>query len=138
MFFEEIKDIKSGKNQLREFGLTMGIILVILGAIALWRGKPVYLYLLVAAGIFIGFGLGFPKPLKPIHKIWMSFSIIIGFFVSRLILSVLFYAVLTPIGLIMRIFGKDILDQRIDKNKHSYWQEVKDGIKSRESYENQY
>lgn len=138
MFFEEIKDIKSGKNQLREFGLTIGIILVILGAIALWRGKPVYLHLLVAAGIFIGFGLGFPKPLKPIHKIWMSFSIIIGFFVSRLILSVLFYAVLTPIGLIMRIFGKDILDQRIDKNKHSYWQEVKAGIKSRESYENQY
>ena len=138
MFFEEIKDIKSGKKQLREFGLTMGIILVILGAIALWRGKPVYLYLLVASGIFIGFGLGFPKPLKPIHKIWMSFSIIIGFFVSRLILSVLFYAVLTPIGLIMRIFGRDILDQRIDKNKHSYWQEVKDGIKSRESYENQY
>ena len=138
MLFEEIKDIKSGKKQLREFGLTMGIILVILGAIALWRGKPIYLHLLIAAGIFIGFGLGFPKPLKPIHKIWMSFSIIIGFFVSRLILSVLFYAVLTPIGLIMRIFGKDILDQRIDKNKHSYWQEVKDGIKSRESYENQY
>jgi len=138
MFFEEIKDIKSGKKQLREFGLTIGIILAILGAIALWRGKPIYLRLLVAAGIFIGFGLGFPKPLKLIHKIWMSFSIIIGFFVSRLILSVLFYAVLTPIGLIMRIFGKDILDQRIDKNKHSYWQEVKDGIKSRESYENQY
>ena len=138
MFFEEIKDIKSGKKQLREFGLTIGIILAILGAIALWRDKPIAIPLLVTAGAFIGFGLGFPKPLKPIHKIWMSFSIIIGFFVSRLILSVLFYAVLTPIGLIMRIFGKDILDQRIDKNKHSYWQEVKDGIKSRESYENQY
>ncbi|MCK4463958.1 MAG: hypothetical protein KAU58_06570 [Candidatus Omnitrophica bacterium] len=136
--FEEIRDIKSGKNQLREFGLTIGIILGILGAIALWRGKPICLHLLVAAGIFIGFGLGFPKVLKPIHKIWMSFSIIIGFFVSRLILSALFYAVLTPIGLVMRIFGKDILDQRIDKNKHSYWQDVEVGIKSRKSYENQY
>lgn len=138
MFFEEIKDIKSGKNQLREFGLTIGIILVILGVIALWRNRSICLHLLVTAGIFIGFGLGFPKVLKPIHKIWMSFSIIIGFFVSWLILSVLFYAVLTPIGLVMRILGKDILDQRIDKNRDSYWQDVKAEVKSKESYENQY
>ena len=136
--FQEIRDIKSGKKELREFGLTIGIILAILGMIALWRNKPIYLHLLVAAGIFIGFGLILPKALKPIQKTWMSLSIIIGFFVSHFILSILFYAVLTPIGLMMRIFRKDILDQRIDKNKVSYWQDVRDGVKPKESYENQY
>ncbi len=136
--FEEIKDIKSGKKQLREFGLTIGVILVILGVIALWRGKEFYLYLLSIGGAFIVFGLFLPKVLLPLQKIWMSLSIIIGFFMSRVILSVVFYLVLTPIGLVMRLLGKDILDQKIDKSKNSYWKDIKGGVKSKERYENQY
>lgn len=136
--FEEIKDIKSGKKNLREFGLTIGIILAILGSIALWRGRQIYPYFLGTGFSFIISGLAIPAILKPLQKMWMSFSIIIGFFVSRLILSILFYAVLTPIGLIMRLFGKDVLDQRIDKTCRSYWCEKDNEVKSKESYENQY
>ncbi|UCD55047.1 MAG: hypothetical protein JSV93_05925 [Candidatus Omnitrophota bacterium] len=135
---EEIRNIKSTKKELREFGLTIGIILVILGGVSLWRDKGFYPYFLGIGGLFIVSGLTLPHILKPLQKVWMSFSIIVGFFSSRLILSILFYIVLTPIGLITRLLGKDILGQRIDKTRRSYWHEREAGTKNRESYEKQY
>lgn len=136
--FEEIKKIKSTGKELREFGLTIGIILVILGGVSLWRDKEFYPYFLGIGGLFIVLGLRLPRILKPLQKVWMSFSIIVGFFVSRFILSILFYTVLTPIGLVMRLFGKDMLDQRIDKTCRSYWHDKGAGVKDKKSYENQY
>ena len=136
--FEEIKDIKSTKKELREFGLTIGIILVILGSVVLWRGKEIYPYLLGIGALFIILGFTLSQVLKPLQKIWMSFSIIMGFFVSRIILFILFFAVLTPIGLITRLLGKDILDQGIDRTRQSYWHDRTSEIENKKSYENQY
>ncbi|NQU95361.1 MAG: hypothetical protein HQ549_03925 [Candidatus Omnitrophica bacterium] len=136
--FEEIKDIKSTRKELREFGLTIGVILVILGAVTLWRGKPTYPYFLGVGALFIALGLTLPGILKPLQKVWMSFAVIMGFFVSRIILTILFYVVVTPIAIIVRILGKDILDQRIDKNRKTYWQKRSPEVKDKTSYENQY
>ncbi|NQT23122.1 MAG: hypothetical protein HQ579_06775 [Candidatus Omnitrophica bacterium] len=139
MFTEDIKNIKSTKKELREFGLTMGIVLFIIVAVmTLLLKKPINYYFVIVATFFIALGLVLPKVLKPLQKGWMTFSIVIGFFMSRVILTILFYLVLTPIGLLMKIFGKDILDERIDKTKTSYWQDVEDKVKAKESYENQY
>lgn len=135
---EDIRNIKSGKKELREFGLTIGIILVILGAIALWRGKEVSPYFLGTGAIFIFLGIIQPYFLKPLQKIWMGFSVVMGFFVSRIILFVLFYTVITPISLIAKLFGKDMLDERIDKACPSYWHKRNEKIKDKKSYENQY
>ncbi len=135
---EDIRNIKSGKKEIREFGLTIGTILVILGLVALWRGKEIVPYFLTA-GILLGvFGLIFPRALKPLQKIWMTFSLVVGFFMSRVIISILFFAVLTPIGLIMRLLGKDILDQKQDKSRESYWQDRPGMSKNKKNYENQY
>ena len=135
---DEILAIKSEKKQLREFGLTIGIILCLLGGIVLWRGKQTYPYLFSIGGIFIITGIVIPFILKPLQKVWMGFSIILGFFMSRIIMTILFYLVLTPIGIIMRVLGKDILDQKIDKNKASYWHARDAKPKDAKSYENQY
>lgn len=135
---EELKNIKSGKENLREFGLTIGAILLILGGVSLWRGKHIYPYLFSAGAVFIGLGLILPGILKLPQKIWIGFSIVIGFFMSRLILAILFYAVITPTGLFLRFFGKDVLDQRIEKSKVSYWVKRPKEIRSKKSYENQY
>jgi len=136
--FEELKEIKSGKKELREFGLTIGGILLIIGGIALWRGKSFFPYFLVIGGILFIMGIISPHVLKPLQKVWMGFSIVIGFFMSRLILTILFFAVITPIGILARLCGNDMLDVKIEKNKDSYWQEKTDSKKPRESYENQY
>jgi len=135
---EDIKNIKSTKKELREFGLTIGIILVILGSIALWRNKDIYPYFLGIGITFIVLGLTFYKILLPLQKIWMGLSLVIGFFVSRIILSILYYLVITPIGLVMRLFKKDVIDQNINKNANSYWHEKEDQPKEKSSYENQY
>ncbi|MBL7157983.1 MAG: hypothetical protein ISS91_00520 [Candidatus Omnitrophica bacterium] len=135
---DEILTIKSEKKHLREFGLTIGIILCFLGGIGLWRGKEIYPYFFTVGGIFIVTGVFIPFILKPLQKAWMGFSIILGFFVSRIIMTILFYFVLTPIGIIMRLLGKDLLDQKIDKNKVSYWHQRDAKQKDAKSYENQY
>jgi len=136
--WNEFKEIKSGKKELREFGLTIGVILVILGGIAAWRGRPVYPYFLSFGIAFIAAGIILPAALKIPQKAWMGFAVVLGFFMSRLVLSILFYAVITPIGIMMRIFGKDVLDQRIDRSAPSYWKKRETATKTKESYQNQY
>ncbi len=135
---DEIKKIKSGRKELREFGLTIGIILAILGCVALWRGKPSAWCLLPVSLGFILFGLLLPEALKPLQKLWMAFALILGFFMSHIILIILFYAVIAPIGLMVKMSGKDIMGRRIDVNAVSYWMKRSDAKKTKESYENQY
>lgn len=136
---EELKNIKSGKKELGDFGLTVGMILILLGGLVMWRGKRELSPYLLATGVLLVFlGLALPGILKPLQKIWMGFSVVIGFFVSRIILFILFYAVLSPIGLIARLLGKDILDQKIDRSRPTYWRDRPVGTETKESYENQY
>ena len=134
----EFKEIKSGKKELREFGLTIGAILVILGGIAAWRGKPIYPYFLGFGIVLLAAGLARPQVLKFPQKAWMALAVVLGFLMSRLVLIVLFYAVITPIGIMIRIFGKDILDQRIDRSAGSYWKMRETATKTKDSYRNQY
>jgi len=137
--FDDLNNIKSGRKELRNFGLTIGIILVVLGGLVFWRGKREFSpYLLSVAATFITLGLTFPGILKPLQKVWMEFSAVMGFFVSRIILSGLFFLILSPIGLIARLLGKDLLDRKIDKSVGSYWKNRDEINKSKESYENQY
>jgi hypothetical protein len=138
MILEEIKKIKSDKKSLREFGLTVGGILVILGLIALWRHKGSWPYLLVPGAALVILGLTVPAALLPFQKAWMAFAVVIGYFMSRVILVLLFYAVITPIGVIARLFGKDMLDERIDKSRPSYWKVRNVSSKDKKSYENQF
>jgi polyferredoxin len=116
----------------------MGAILIVIGDFAMWRERPTYPYLLSVGVAFLAFAFAAPSALKPLQKAWMALGIFLGFFVSRIVISVLFFGVVTPTGLIMRLFGKDILDERIDKSRASYWQERPSAVKDKKSYENQY
>jgi multisubunit Na+/H+ antiporter MnhG subunit len=134
----EIRNIDSSVKKLREFGLVVGGVLVLFGAFAMWRGKGFYPHLYAVGSVLVIFGAAAPGLLKPVQKAWMALAIIIGFFMSRLLLTLLFYGVMTPIGLAMKLFGKDTLDERIEKGKASYWQELPTGRKVKEHYERQY
>ena len=118
--FEEIKSIKTGKKDLRSFGVTIGIILLIIAGYLFHRDNTLFQAFIYLASSFIGFGLILPNFLKPLYLLWMIFAIILGWFMTRIILSLLFYLVLTPIGLTLRILGKDLLNLRFNGSK-SYW-----------------
>lgn len=122
MITEEIKNIKSGKGDLRKFGITMGIVLLLLGGFSWWCGKDFYIYPIGIAAIFFFLGLVFPPLLKPINKIWMSLAILMSWFMTRVILGILFYAGITPISFLAKLFSKDFLMLNFDKDsKNSYW-----------------
>ena len=138
MIIEEIKKIKSEKKELRQFGVTIGIVLALLAGLLLWREKDYYLYLLIISIFFFFTGLALPVLLKPIHKMWMTLAILVGWFVTRLIMIILFYLVVTPIGLLTRLCGKDFLDTQFKKNVNSYWIPRKTITLDKTNYERQF
>lgn len=137
MVIDEIKNIKSGRKQLQEFGITIGMVLALIGAYFFWRGRPAFYWLLISAAIFFFLGLIWPAALKPLQKIWMSLAVVMGFFMTRLILLILFYLIITPIGFFLKVRGKDLLGLKFDKNAPSYWLPKK-GNPDRTSYEKQF
>jgi hypothetical protein len=135
---EEIKNIKSGKRELRQFGITLGTVLGLLGSVFFLRGREYYPYFLVLSFAFLFSGLAAPGILKPAQKIWMALGVCIGWVMTRVILAVLFYLVITPIALIAGIFGKRFLDTAFDRTTDSYWIAREPDKFDKKSYENQF
>ena len=118
--FEELNSIKSRRKDLKNFGFTIGFILLIIGVFLFVREKDFFIYLFSIGSILIFLGEITPFILKPIYKIWMIFAVIIGWIMTRIILSVLFFSIITIIGLFTRLIGKDFLNLK-SKSNESYW-----------------
>lgn len=138
MLIEEIKNIKSGKSDLRKFGITVGIVVGLIGGLLLWKDRESYPYFLTISVFLIVSGILFPKVLLPLQRVWMTIAVIMGWFMTRVILSILFYLVFTPIGLIARLMGKEFLELKIDKRRESYWIYRKEKPYDRRDYERQF
>ena len=138
MILEEIKNIKSEKKDLRSFGITFGVLLGILAGALWWKGKDTYTIFAVLSVAFFFFGLLMPRLLRPLQKVWMMFAVVMGWFMTRVILSVLFYIVFTFIGVGGRLLGKQFLDLKPDRSRKSYWI-YRDAMPfSKEKYEKQF
>jgi len=139
MIIEDIRNIDSSVKQLRKFALAMAIPLALIGGFLFWRGREYYWYFFIASGLFICPGLLVPIILLPLQKVWMSFAIIMGWFMTRLILCIMFFLILTPIALVMKVLGKDILDMKFDRNsQESYWRARKTDASQEPDYTKQF
>ena len=136
--FEEIKHIKAGKKDLRSFGVMIGIIFLLIAGFLIYKDKESFQMLLYIAGSFIGLGLLIQILLKPIYILWMAFAIILGWIMTRLILSLLFYVIITPIGVILKIIGKDSLELKKQSVKESYWNQRDKNLEKNQNYEKQF
>lgn len=134
----EIKNIKETKKDLRKFGISVGIILIVISAILFWNEKNSYLYFGITGAVLGILSITFPKILKPINKIWMSLAIVMGWLMTRAILIILFYIVLTPIAFIAKIFRKNFLNLKIDKSVNSYWEVRENKNFNKSDFENQF
>ena len=135
---EEIKNIKSEKSDLRKFGITIGLFLMILAGVLFWRGRESFEILLISGLALCLLGLTIPVILKPVYWIWMVFATILGWIMTRVILSLLFYLVITPIGVFSRLSGNRFLDLKWDKSKSTYWNYRVSKQQNREDYERQF
>ncbi len=137
MIIEEIKNIKSNKKELKKFGKSVGLVLLLIGIVLMIYSNTLF-PIVIATGIFFLISAYFsPTILLPFQKIWMAIAVVLGYIMTRVILSILFYIVITPINLISRLFGKDFLDLKIEKDKKSYWN-VKDEKYEQSSTEKQF
>ena len=135
---EEIKNIKSEKSDLRNFGIIVGIILLIISGFLFWKEKESF-QIFLAIGITLFFtAISIPVFFKPVYWMWMIFGIILGWIMTLVILSLLFFIIITPIGLTLRLFGKQFLKLRWDKSEESYWNFRKNEHLQKGHYEKQF
>ncbi len=118
---EEFKQIEMSPRKYREFGLLVGGVLLALGAFLIWRGRAGIPFVSAGAVLMV-LGVLVPVLLKHLYRLWMGLALVLGWAVSRVLLSVLFYAVVTPIALIARLTGKKFLELEFPGAKQeTYW-----------------
>jgi hypothetical protein len=120
-------NIKISSN--RSFGIVFFVVFLLIALYPITYSGDIRIWSLIISFIFIILGLLNSKILTPLNKLWFKFGIFLGKIVSPLIMGVIFFFVVTPIGLIMRMLGKDVLNLKQNKDK-SYWIE-KSGPKSK-------
>ena len=112
-------EIKISSN--RNFGLVFFFVFLI---VSLWplinEGSPRY-WSIVIAVIFLILGLLNSKLLTPLNMLWFKFGLFLGSIISPIIMGIIFFLVIAPTGLVMKLMGKDLLDKKYDNKKKSYW-----------------
>jgi hypothetical protein len=109
------------KTTLKKFAIIMFVALTIIGTILLLKNNDTYIWFYSSGIVLFLLSIFATNLIKPVYITWMKFAFILGWLNTRLILSIMFYLVFSPIGLLMRLFGVDMLDRKIEKNKESYW-----------------
>jgi hypothetical protein len=105
---------KGPKNRDRSFGVSVGTVLCVIALLLIWRGRIGRAEWVGGAGlVLLVFGLARPRLLKPVSDVWWKFSAVLGWFNARVLLSIIFFLILTPLGLVWRLTGKDPLARRL-------------------------
>ena len=116
--------INLDNRSLRKFGVVMGVELWVITTIIFLRHRHCSQLIPVIGAAFFLLGLFVPQGLRQIYLIWMKLAHVLGWINSRIILCIMFYFVITPIGLSLRIFRVDLLDQEIEKHRLSYLRKI--------------
>ena len=120
-------EIKISSN--RSFGIVFFIVFLLIALYPLLKDNDLRIWSLVISFIFLILGLINSKILTPLNRLWFKFGLLLGKFISPLIMGIIFFAVVTPIGIIMRLLKKDLLNLKYNE-KETYWID-KSGPKSK-------
>ena len=119
----ELERLRRGKGELRKFGLLVGgafIVVAVVGLLKHWSGALLMTTSVLGALLLLAGWLS-PKILTRAYGVWMGIAFALGWVVSRVILIILFYAVLSPLGMIARLAGKKFIDTGFGVGRESYW-----------------
>ena len=116
------------QNSNRSFGLLFFIVFIVVGLWPVIKGEAANIYLILISLFFLIFGLINSKILSPFNKAWIKFGEILGLIIAPIIMALVYFIILTPISLIVRMFGKDLLGLKFLKNQDTYWTKRKKKI----------
>jgi hypothetical protein len=126
------------KKNLRKFAITMAAAFLLVAFLLLFRHKPGLLAAVSLSLLFSGLGFICPASLKLAYLLWMKLAFILGWVNTRLILIIIFYLIFSPLAVILKILRKDFLDQKIEKERPSYWLKKVPSVFNAKDYERQF
>ena len=109
------------KSSNRSFGLLFFIVFLILGLWPLKSGENLNFYFIAISLIFLILGLIKSKLLSPFNKFWIKLGVILGNIIAPIVMALVYFVILTPVSLIVRLFGKDLLALKFLKKRKTYW-----------------
>ena len=114
---EEVVKVSSERN----FGLVFAGFFALLGALSLYGGAERWHYWFPLAGVFAVLAYAAPRLLAPLNRLWAKVGLLLHMVISPVILGILFYVCVTPIGMLMRISGRDPLRRKLEPAAKTYW-----------------
>ena len=138
MFREEINKIPMDRRALRNFGLLAASVLLLAGGWLWWKASDSWPWVAGAAALPAVIGVAAPGILKPFYRGWMIFAVILGWVMTRVILTGVFYLVVTPIALLGRAFGEQFLQLKKSQGSASYWVRRTGPPRQKSDYERQF
>ena len=105
----------------KSFGLLFFVIFLIIGLWPLKNGESLNFYFIIASVVFLILGLLNSKLLSPLNKSWIKLGEILGIIIAPIVMALVYFAILTPISIVVRVFGKDLLGLKFLKEKETYW-----------------
>ena len=105
----------------RSFGLLFFIVFLIIGLWPVKNGDNINIYFIIVSAFFLILGLINSKLLSPLNKSWIKLGETLGVIIAPLVMALVYFVILTPLSLIVRLFGKDLLGLKLLKNKETYW-----------------
>jgi len=122
----------------RSFGLVFSTVFTIIGLFPLLSGEPVRLWSLLVAVIFLVIALAVPKILNPLNLLWFKFGLLLAKFINPVVMFIIYVSTFIPIGLLLRLFRKDLLSLKLSSSKKSYWIVREPPGPEPDSFENQF
>jgi hypothetical protein len=135
---EDIKQLPTDRATLRKFGLVVGGVFLAIGLFFLWRHPNRTPYFAGPGGVLMVAGAVIPQVLRWVYIAWMSLAFVLGFVMAHVILTLFFYLIITPLGLLARLAGKDFLALKLDRAARSYWLPRPPRARKPEDYERQF
>lgn len=138
MHHHRFKKTRSSVHEAKKLAIALAIVLSFWGSVFLLREKSNSVYFFVFSVMFLLIGLLAPFLMRPLHALWMLLTGWVGWLITRLVLILIFYGVITPMSFLLKLLGKDLLLLKLDRNTSTYWRPKEKQELSKSQYENQF
>lgn len=121
------KNKEKTREELRSFGILMSFVFTLIMGLSVWKKGEVvsgHIILMVLISYFLLCGILIPKSLRKVEELWMAFAERLSVVMTFVIMTLTFFLMITPIGLLMKLLGKDLLQIKLDPQRKSYWEPV--------------